>query len=51
VGGTIARSSTEGIPLFRIFEVTKGGTLTLKGVTVSGGRLDGANGGGIFIAG
>lgn len=29
--------------------LVKGGTLTVKGVTVSGGRLAGANGGGILV--
>ncbi|MEU7724745.1 hypothetical protein AB0B78_05830 [Streptomyces sp. NPDC040724] len=47
---TLIRSVTGGSPLFRLLSVDEGGTLTLKGLTVTGGRID-SNGGGIANAG
>lgn len=47
VGGTIVRSQAVGTPLFRILEVAAGGKLTLRGVTIAGGRVHG-DGGGIY---
>lgn len=47
VGGTIARSQAAGTPLFRIFEVAGGGKLTLRGITITGGKVNG-DGGGIY---
>ncbi|MFJ6756975.1 hypothetical protein ACIQNK_18370 [Streptomyces sp. NPDC091273] len=47
---TLIRSVTGGSPLFRLLSVDEGGTLTLKGLTVTGGRTDG-NGAGIANAG
>lgn len=38
-----------GHPARPDLQAGKGGTLTFKGVTVSGGRLDDANGAGIFV--
>jgi hypothetical protein len=38
VGGTIARKQAVSTPLFRILEVAGGGKLTLRGVTVTGGK-------------
>ncbi|MBT2408297.1 MULTISPECIES: hypothetical protein [unclassified Streptomyces] len=43
---TLIRSVPGGTPLFRILSVSAGGTLNLKGTTVTGGHTDG-NGGGI----
>lgn len=40
-----------GDSTFRVFEVRSGTTATLSGLTVTGGRDDGANGGGIVNAG
>jgi hypothetical protein len=47
VGGAIARSQAAGTPLFRIFEVAGGGKLTLRSVTITGGKVNG-DGGGIY---
>ncbi|MFF4430630.1 hypothetical protein ACFYZ4_15845 [Streptomyces sp. NPDC001513] len=47
---TLIRSVSGGSPLFRLLSVDEGGTLTLKGITVTGGRTDG-NGAGIANAG
>ncbi|MEU4729172.1 hypothetical protein [Streptomyces sp. NPDC023588] len=42
---TLIRSSTQGLPLFRMIWVNEGGELLLKGVTVAGGHSDGYGGG------
>ncbi|MCJ1677466.1 hypothetical protein MTF65_08975 [Streptomyces sp. APSN-46.1] len=47
---TLIRSVVESLPLFRILAVSDGGSLTLDGITVTGGRIDG-NGAGITNAG
>ena len=46
-GATITRSAVANTPHFRMFDVTKSGTLTLNGVTLSNGIVDNnAQGGG-----
>ncbi|WP_327415778.1 hypothetical protein [Streptomyces sp. NBC_01233] len=47
---TLIRSVSGGSPLFRLLSVEENGTLTLKGLTVTGGRTD-ENGAGIANAG
>ncbi|MGI5402137.1 hypothetical protein ACQEVG_22365 [Streptomyces sp. CA-135486] len=47
---TLIRSSQHGASLFRLLAVNEGGSLTLKGVTVAGGLVDG-DGAGIANAG
>ncbi|MCX4693483.1 hypothetical protein [Streptomyces sp. NBC_01408] len=38
---TLIRSVIDSLPLFRILAVNEGGSLTLKGITVTGGHVDG----------
>ena len=49
---TVQRSTAGGTPMFRIFEITAGHTVTIQGLTISNGTAQGsfpANaGGGIF---
>jgi predicted outer membrane repeat protein len=49
-GAILARSDAAGTPEFRILRVQAGGTLRLRGVTVSNGRAAG-DGGGVSVAG
>jgi chitodextrinase len=52
-GATIARSTASGTPVFRIFDVASGGSLTLNSVTISNGLANNgtAGGGGIMSHG
>ena len=52
-GATIARSTASGTPVFRIFDVASGGSLTLDSVTISNGLANNgtAGGGGIMSHG
>jgi hypothetical protein len=63
-GATVERSAAAGTPQFRLFDVAAGGSLTLKGLTLQGGRtagshyvqgvgtvLDPASGGAVFSQG
>ncbi len=49
-GATIARSTASGTPVFRIFDVSSSGSLTLNSVTISNGLANNGQqgGGGIF---
>ncbi|MGH3217981.1 MAG: choice-of-anchor Q domain-containing protein [Streptosporangiaceae bacterium] len=49
-GATIARSTASGTPVFRIFDVSSSGSLTLNSVTISNGLANNSTqgGGGIF---
>jgi len=49
-GATIARSTVSGTPVFRIFDVSSSGSLTLNSVTISNGLASNGQqgGGGIF---
>src|ERR1039457_3882485 len=49
-GATIARSTASGTPVFRIFDVSSAGSLTLNSVTISNGLANNGQqgGGGIF---
>jgi chitodextrinase len=49
-GATIARSTASGTPVFRIFDVSAAGSLTLNSVTISNGLASNGQqgGGGIF---
>ena len=52
-GATIARSTAAGTPVFRIFDVSTAGSLTLNSVTISNGLANNGQqgGGGIFSHG
>ena len=52
-GATIARSTAAGTPVFRIFDVSAAGSLTLNSVTISNGLANNGQqgGGGIFSHG
>ena len=51
---TVKRSTAGGTPMFRIFEITAGHTVTIQGLTISNGIAQGSfpanSGGGIFNA-
>jgi hypothetical protein len=47
---TVERSSLAGTPLFRIFTINSGLTVTISGLTVTNGFIN-AQGGGILVAG
>jgi chitodextrinase len=52
-GATITRSTAAGTPVFRIFDVSSAGSLTLNSVTISNGLANNGQqgGGGIFNSG
>ena len=48
---TIQRSPVVDTPQFRIFNIGGGSTVTISGLTISGGNVEGSNGGGAIFNG